>query len=158
MPQDPKATHTVQLFTKNGLTKVVGVTDVVKRDALIRYIAHKGGEKENDWYRFFEDKDLLDVVDEAKELDSKAEVYNVKVRGNAVVGGTFVVLFHLSGSSEYYELSAKKTFDQKKDFESHIAKLHPVVTKEFDWYRVGDTVPFRIMLNAGAPVFEIVHK
>lgn len=72
-------THTVQLFTINGLTKVVGVIDDVKRDALIRYIDFKGGEKENDWYRFLEDKDLLDVVNKAKDLDPKAEVYNIDV-------------------------------------------------------------------------------
>lgn len=81
---DVPATYTVQLYSKypKGLTKVVRVIDDEAHNALIKYIDLRKGEKERDWYRYYEDKDLLDVVDKAFELDRKAEVFDVEI-GNA---------------------------------------------------------------------------
>ena len=74
---DVPATYTVKLYSRNGLAKVVGVTDQDIQDRLEAYIHIKGGETSNDWYWFFKDSDLLDIVGKAKELDSATEVFNV---------------------------------------------------------------------------------
>ena len=72
-------TYTVQLYSKSGITRVVGVIDEKIQKSLISYILEKKGEKENDWYRFYSDEELLDVIKRAFELDNKALVYQVEV-------------------------------------------------------------------------------
>lgn len=70
--------HTVQLFSKNGLVKVVGVMNKDIQNKLISYISDMDGWMEQDWFYFVEDKVLLDAVNKAKELDPKAEVYKAE--------------------------------------------------------------------------------
>ena len=79
IPPKVLASHTVQIYSKNGLVKVVGVVDEDIKNVLLDYIDEKDGWKENDWFFFVEDKFLLDVVDKAKELDPEAKVYKVEV-------------------------------------------------------------------------------
>ena len=79
IPPKVLASHTVQIYSKNVLVKVVGVVDEDIKNALLDYIDEKDGWKENDWFFFVEDKFLLDVVDKAKELDPEAKVYKVEV-------------------------------------------------------------------------------
>lgn len=73
------ATHTIQLYSKQGLAKIVGVMNKDIRSDVKSYIDTKKGEEKDDWYCFSEDGDLLAVVDKAKELDYYAEVYNVVI-------------------------------------------------------------------------------
>jgi hypothetical protein len=72
-------TYTLKLYSRKGLTRVVGVATFEIRVDVITYIVFKGGEKVGDWYRFGEDKDVTDVAAKAKELDHKAEIYDVEV-------------------------------------------------------------------------------
>lgn len=74
------ATFTVKLYSKKGLTRVVGVaTKGIQEDVLDYVVDTKKGERVGDWYRLGEDNDVNDVVDKAKELDRRAEIYDVEV-------------------------------------------------------------------------------
>lgn len=77
------ATFTVKVYSKEGLTIVAGVATKGIRDEVIVFIHTnlKGWKPVGDWYLLGDDRDVQDVVAKAKELDDKAEIYNVEVKG-----------------------------------------------------------------------------
>ena len=79
MSEEIPGMFTVQLYSKSGIARVVGVIDEKIQKSLISYILEMKGEKENDWYRFYGDEELFDVIKRAFELDNKALVYQVEV-------------------------------------------------------------------------------
>jgi hypothetical protein len=73
------ATFTVKLYSRKGLTRVVGVDNKGIQDDIKTYLDTKGGELVGDWYWFWDDQDVYDVVAKARELDHKVAAYDVQI-------------------------------------------------------------------------------
>lgn len=72
-PEQISGSYTVQLYSKSGLTKVIGVKDegIRKNHSYLTFLKRRG-KNENDWYRFISDDDLSEVINYAFDLDDKA--------------------------------------------------------------------------------------
>ena len=157
IPPKVLASHTVQLYSKNGLAKVVGVVDEDIKKVLLDYIDEKDGWERNNWFYFVEDKFLLDVVDKAKELDPEAKAYKVEVgwvyiHVNCAVqpvdsesdltfrekfdllSGKFTVLYKILDKT--YKLCLMKAEYQKIELDHYIMEPPIDAIREGDWYRL----------------------
>lgn len=76
--------YTVQIYSKKGQAKVIGLLNEEMRKKLIKYMIYDengpGGEEDKDWYRFNSNDNLVEVANYAKIL-YKYAVYNVIITG-----------------------------------------------------------------------------
>lgn len=166
--------YTVQIYSEEGQANVIGLKNEEMRKKLIEYMIDDKdgprGEKNKDWYRFYRNKNLVEVIDHAKILYKYALIYYVAVcngwayilvnhgmqlvdltsRNDFLNAGKYSVLYYVADTQAEYKLCITEESKQKANVESFITSPSISGKKEVDWYRVDDTAKAeKIFLYSG---------